>query len=477
MKRYNATYWMLFVPLFLLVLASCTKDFPQNVESDDEVVLQSIKILNAGAAGNTVVEGVIDENTKTVSFPRLDPETNFDAIRFEATMSNGAHLDKESYEFVFGEGEATQSGIVKVVNNKRFREYRVTLRLNIPVFGADFGKPSIYDYSNNELGNPIYPDFTSANTRATGFDGENILIVTRSARGSHIIKASDVKNNDPQPQILKMPAGGLAPYTGGLAHGHSYMTNLAAAVTSKINLYHWASPTATPELIYSVSASDISAPGARHGDNMSVNLDENGNGYIYMGDNNGGSTNVRDIIRLKITNFTSVSEPTVVSPHDGISPYMSFNRIGNTGDYLLTGYAAPLRLVNVGGTLAYTSASTSFPINGSDPRVVYFNGERYLIMTTAARGNPYGTAVVLYVYDITKGNSVLEALKLFDERADKSPLFEYSLLGPVNASPGTQTGWSVTKDAEGKDQTLTLFSASCDAGFVMIEFPKKTQED
>jgi len=155
--------------LMLATLFSCTKDLPTNTESSDETVLQSIKILNAGAGGNTVIDGVIDENTKAISFPRLAPETNFEALRFEGTMSNGAKLDQDSYKFVFGEGESIQTGIIKVVNNKRFREYRVTIRINVPVFGADFTNPVISDYTNNELGNPIYSAYTGALTRGAGF--------------------------------------------------------------------------------------------------------------------------------------------------------------------------------------------------------------------------------------------------------------------------------------------------------------------
>ncbi|RYZ47285.1 MAG: DUF4623 domain-containing protein, partial [Chitinophagaceae bacterium] len=86
-------------------------------------------------------------------------------------------------------------------------------------------------------------------------------------------------------------------------------------------------------------------------------------------------------------------------------------------------------------------------------------------------------AVVLYVYDITKGDNTVDALKLFNEKADKSPVFQYSLLGPVNSAPGTQTGYSISKDAEGKDDKLTLYTASADAGFVVIDFPKKTLTD
>ena len=96
-----------------------------------------------------------------------------------------------------------------------------------------------------------------------------------------------------------------------------------------------------------------------------------------------------------------------------------------------------------------------------------------MVTTAARRGED---AVVMYLYDITKGNSIAEALEIF-EAGEKKPLYQYSLLGPVNAAPSTQTGWYVTKDEQGKDDKLMLYAASTDAGFVIVEFPKKSLED
>ncbi|HMR84163.1 MAG TPA: DUF4623 domain-containing protein, partial [Niabella sp.] len=349
MISYYFKYRLMLATVLLATLFSCTKDFPSNVESSDEVVLQSIKILNAGSNGNTVVEGAIDENTKNISFPRLDPETNFEALRFEAAMSNGAKLDQDSYQFIFGEGVSSQTGIIKVVNNKRFREYRVILRLNVPVYGADFTKPLIYDYTNNELGNPIYPTYTGATTRGSGFDGEHVLIVTRAAGGSHLLKISDLRNNVITPISLNLTgvSGGTFPVNvGAQVNGHSYIANLSGnSAASPIKIYHWQDPTAVPELITTINVPD---GGVRIGDNMSANLDANGNGYFYFGDN--AATKV---IRLKVTNYTTISDPFVFASLTGSSYTMSFNRVGNTSDYIYTGYDAPIRVANESGTVSY----------------------------------------------------------------------------------------------------------------------------
>ncbi|MBB1285290.1 DUF4623 domain-containing protein [Flavisolibacter sp. BT320] len=472
MVNFIKRYWIMVAAVMAVFISSCKKDFPSNVESADEVVLKSIRITNAGANGNTVVTGVIDENKKTISFPRLDTLTDFSKIRFEGELSNGASFDQPTYAFEFADGESVKTQVIKIVNNKRFREYLVTLRLLIPVYGADFGKPTISDYTNNALGNPVYPTFVSLNTRGTGFDGEHVLIVTRHAMGSHLLKVSDLKQNvsTPIPLNLTGVSGGTFPVNvGAQVNGHTYIANLSGNTSaSPLKIYHWTNPSAAPELI--ANFGPVAGAGSRHGDNMSVNLDANGNGFMYFGDNA-----VSKIMRLTVTNYTTISDPTVLTNATGSSLAMSFNRVGNTSDYIYTGFDAPIRVANESAVISYSLSNTAVPIRGADARVITFNGERYLIMTTAARSG--SDAVVLYVYDITKGDNTVDALKLFNERADKSPVYQYSLLGPVNTAPGTQTGWHITKDAEGKDDKLTLYTASADAGFVLIEFPKKTLTD
>ncbi|MGI8601165.1 MAG: DUF4623 domain-containing protein [Chitinophagaceae bacterium] len=473
MIKHISKYSLLLFSILLVTVWACKKDYPGNVESPDEVELKSIKIINAGAAGNTVVEGVIDEVNKTISFPRLDTLTDFSKIKFEGVMSSGAKFDQDSYAWNFNPGESEKTQVIKIVNNKRFREYLVKLRLLIPVYGADFTKAEIFDYTTNDLGEPKYSTFTSLLTRGSGFDGEHVLIVTRAAIGSHLLKVSDLKNYSisPIPLNLTGVSGGTFPVNvGAQVNGHTYIANLSGGQASPFKIYHWTDPSAAPDVIANLNIASIPEAGNRHGDNMSVNLDNNGNGYMYFGDNA-----VTKILRLKITNYTTISDPTVLVNSPGSTFVMSFNKVGNSGDYIFTGYEAPIRLANESGVVRFAMNNTAVPIRGSDARVITFNGERYLVMTTAARSG--SDAVVLYVYDITRGSTTLEALQLFNDKADKAPIFQYSLLGPVNAAPGTQTGWHITKDPDGKDNKLTLYTASADAGFVIIDFPKKTLVD
>lgn len=466
-------YWFLIPAIVVLVgLFSCEEDLPVNIESDDGVQLMSIKIVNAGGDGGQVVQGVVDEVNKTVSFPRLDTLTDFSNLRFEAEMSPGATLDQESYDVGLEDGQAEKTMVIKVVNNKRFREYLVTIRLLVPVYGADFNEPEIYDNTNNDLGNPVYPTFVSLLTRGTGFDGEHVLIVTRAEGGSHLLSVDDLRQNKVEPIPLNMTgvAGGTFPINvGAQVNGHTYIASLSGSHASPFRIYHWTDPSAEPEVVADILTGDIPDVGSRHGDNMSVNLDEDGNGYMYFGDNA-----VTTILRLTVTGYTTISDPVVLANAPGSSFVMSFNQIGQSSNYLFTGYEAPLRVANESGVISYQLNNDAIPLRSSDARIVNFNGERYLITTTAARSG--SDAVVMYIYDITKGSDAVEALKLFNERADKSAVFQYSLLGPTNAAPGTQTGWHITKDVEGKDETLTIYAASADAGFVIIDFPVKKSD-
>ncbi|MCD2423131.1 DUF4623 domain-containing protein [Niabella pedocola] len=479
-SKYTTVMMTLLVTLLMM---SCQKKYPANVDSTDEVVLKSIKIVNAGANRNTTLEGTIDENSKSISFPRLDTMSDFSNLRIEAVMSDGAALETTSFQLDFKDGSnyfidgrSTLTKVVKVKNNMHFREYFATLVLKIPPFGADFAKPQIYDYSNNSVGNPTYPDFVSQSTRWTGFDGNKVLIVARTASNPHLLNVSDLKQNviNKIPLNLTGVTGGTFAYSSGAQiNGHTYICNLASAPPLKI--YHWTDPAKAPDIIGSIPYTSIPTLGSRYGDNMSVSLDANGNGYMFFGDNNGGSVNIRDILRVKVTNYTTLSEPVSIPAQPGVTAWMTMTGVPNTNEYVLTGYAAPINLVNESGALSYTLANNAVPIYGTDARIFTFNRERYLIMTGAARDA--NGATVLFVYDITKGATTKEALEIFNNKADKTELFKFPLMGPANGAPGTQSGWYITKDVNGTDDKLTLFAASADAGFVMIDFPKKALDD
>jgi predicted GH43/DUF377 family glycosyl hydrolase len=190
---------------------------------------------------------------------------------------------------------------------------------------------------------------------------------------------------------------------------------------------------------------------------------------MYFGSNDGS-----EILRLKVSDFTNISDPTVLPGQPNQFFGITYNQIGTTDKYLFTGYELPIMVANSSGGVTFKLDASAVPLRGSDARVVYFNKERYLIMTTAARRG--SDQCVFYVYDITKGDNIVDALKTF-EASNKKPLFKYSLQGPTNAAPISHTGWYVRKDSEGNDQALILYTSGVEAGFAVIEVPRKKRDE
>src|SRR3712207_8233175 len=81
-------------------------------------------------------------------------------------------------------------------------------------------------------------------------------------------------------------SGGTYAYNmGALANGHVYLATLSGAKASPLKIYYWDTPTSKPEVLANIKVADIPDAANRHGDNMSLNIDKNGNGFIFFGDN------------------------------------------------------------------------------------------------------------------------------------------------------------------------------------------------
>lgn len=462
----------------LISLSSCSEDFPVNIESDKFVELKSIRIVNAGAAGNEVLNGTIDESTKTITFPRLDTLTNFAAVRFEAETSEGARLENDVIQIPFQTGDSQRDIILKVVNLPRFREYKAVIRFDVPVYGADFNKATVYDYSANPVGNPPYAAFSGQLTRGSGFDGKHVLVISRGTSGIHLLSVDDLKNNVVQPIPLKTTAGGVNVISGGTyshnmgaqVNGRTYVVNLSTSQSEPVRLYYWENPTAEPEVIGNIDLTSVPGAGARHGDNFSIGLDNNGNGYAFL--ISGGV----QVLRLKIENYKNVTETTAFSTQLAYAQWSFYNRIGTSENYLITSHERPIAIGNLRGGVSYTMAAGSLPIHSGDPRVIEFNGERYLLVVTVPRGGAVAVNAVMRVYNITRGANIVDALTDF-EQGEKVPVYEFTVSGATNTAPGTQSGYHIIKDAQGKDEKLLIYGATTDAGFTIVEFPVNVAEE
>lgn len=113
------------------------------------------------------------------------------------------------------------------------------------------------------------------------------MVVSRATQ-PHLLKVSDLKKGEINPILLDLTgvSGGTFSYNmGALSNGHVYLSSLSGAKASPLKIYHWETPDSQPETIANINVGSISGAGNRHGDNASYNIDENGNGFIFFGDN------------------------------------------------------------------------------------------------------------------------------------------------------------------------------------------------
>lgn len=475
MKVINYNYRFILGLIFCFILLGCKDELPSAIDSSGKFTkLEGITIANAGRNGDVLLKGTIDHDKKEISFPRIDPETDFQNLKFTIEASAGAHLERESYQVEFSEGQSEKNILIKILNEPRSSEYFAKLRLKVPVFGADFSKAVTYDYSNNPLGNPRYNRFTGGLVRGSGFSAEYVLVVDRgNGVDPHLLKVSDLKNNVVAPVKLTPPAGGIVGgtfvlHSGAIVGQHVYAASLSGGNTSPLKIYHWSDPAKPADVILNTTTAAVTPASYRFGDNMSINLDQEGNGDIYFVDNGG-----LRVLRYKVTAYTTISEPVYFTTNlASIGSWGSFNKVPGAQQYIFTGHDGPVRLVGEQANVIYQA--TKYPTRLSDVKVIVFNGERYIIGITAARTGQEGTAFMLY--DITRGATVEEGLRILDASND-NPLLNYSLGGPVNINPASQTGWAIIKDNDGKDDKLFVYAATLDAGFVFFEVPKKVATD
>ena len=83
------------------LLNGCADDYPSATVNPYANDLLGLKIINAqDGNGNTVqLEGTIDEDKKTVKFPRVNIATNFSKIVVVATTSEGSKLTQDTLDF------------------------------------------------------------------------------------------------------------------------------------------------------------------------------------------------------------------------------------------------------------------------------------------------------------------------------------------------------------------------------------------
>ena len=457
--------------MMVATLVSCGDNYPASMDSPYDTDLLAIKILNAGEKGDQVVEGTIDEEKKEVNFPKLDTLTNFSALRLEAKLSDGAQLEKTEIDCKMAPDDEQKKLIIRVLNHNRYKDYFMTVRKHIPSWGAEFKNATVYSFA----GDNRYEDFKTLDTRGADFDGQHVLVVTRTDNKPHLLKVDDLKagNINRIPLDLTDVSGGTFPYNmGALANGHIYMATLAGGKPSPLKIYYWETPTSKPEVIFHSTVQDIPESGKRYGDNMSLNIDKNGDGYIFFGENT-----AQNILRLTISNHKNVSEPTILPADPKMKVSMNIYRYENTSDYLYSGLAMPITLSSNAAQKKFSLSAANQPAEAVAARAFMFNNKRYLITCAAGFGSASKATPTLYVYDISKGSNLAEALERFEAASKHEPVYSFILGGAGNTAPSPCTNFYIERDANGKDAKLYLFASRGESGFVIIEAPIAQDKD
>lgn len=453
------------------MLVSCEEKLPENKVYPYETQLISIKILNAGADGNTVVEGTINQDKKEITFPKLDKDSPFDQLRVEATVSEGAEITEKVYDYSMEEGIASKTQVIRIQNHQRYTDYFMTIKRRIPVYGADFETPVEYKF----LDAAKLPGGTGSISRCADFDGEHVLIVKRTP--PYVLKYEDLKAGKIEPQELDMTGveGGTFPVNCGfLANGHIYIASLSGAAASPLKIYYYETPSSKPEVIGNFT--NIPGADARHGDMLSANIDKNGDGYIFF-----GSSGSKDFIRIKLSGHKTTSEPTVLANNANATANTYVYRIEDTDKYLWSGLRLPVTLTDEN----VTPGSASLPLDDNilpkesiAARMFTFNQERYLMACVAKYGGASKATPALNVYNLTKGANAEEAMENFKAAESHNPDYSIIIGGDSGiTAPGICTNYHIVKDSNGNDEKLIIFGYRLNTGFVIAEFGIKKEED
>ena len=492
-----------------------TYDFTLGASDDGKQLVQTIKVINGTKTQEyTVIINLLDPT----SDPMLDAlymkkgttGEEVKALIFDGAVALGMPEEAEavfskisviparaSYKFTAMQDDklsAANPGQLEIEFMGRKTVFDITFAA-APTPGADIAAAVVHDFSVATGNAPA--EFAAENTRGTDFDGEHVLVVSRNDDGSafpHLYKVSDLLADNAGNKIALnttgIEGGTHVVSSGSLNHGHIYICNLTTQLSKDMPLkvYHYADANAAPEvwswdgvLGVTEEGDTIGAP-ARLGDNISVNIDESGNGYAFFCGQEGSAEKV---YRVQITNFNQFSNPTEIILDVPFPYYGYINETPEAGQYIFKShYMAVIRLMDANGTplmedvaLDKTESGLN-PRSGVDPHVIMFNRGRYLVFSTPYNnGKRIGAGPGLFVQDITDGIDTKAALikwseMLYDEEIFWEPTYHYSLDPDEPDANKTVGACAAQCNAAEVDGKLVVFTAATKAGFALIEFPK-----
>ena len=494
-----------------------TYDFTLGASEDGKQLVQTIKVINGTKEQEyTVIINLLDPT----SDPMLDAlymkrGSNGEEVKsliFDGAVALGMPEEAEavfskisviparaSYKFTAMQDNkisAANPGQLEIEFMGRKTVFDITFAA-APTPGADIASAVVHDFSVATGNAPA--EFAAENTRGTDFDGEHVLVVSRNDDGTafpHLYKVSDLLADNAGNKIALnttgIEGGTHVVSSGSLNHGHIYICNLTTELSKNMPLkvYHYADANAAPEvwswdgvLGVTEEGDTIGAP-ARLGDNISVNIDESGNGYAFFCGQEGSAEKV---YRVQITNFNQFSNPTEIILDVPFPYYGYINEAPEAGQYVFKShYMAVIRLMDANGTplmedveLDATESGLN-PRGGLDPHVVMFNRARYLVFAAPYNnGKRIAKEPGLFIQDITDGVDTKAALikwseMLYDEEYFWEPTYYYSLDPDAAPDAGNKTvgACAAQCNAAEVDGKLVVFTAATKAGFALIEFPK-----
>lgn len=492
-----------------------TYDFTQGASEDGKQLVQTIKVINGTKEQAYTVIINLSDPTSDPLLDKLVMKKASDGTEVTAQIIDGVlalGMPEESeatfvsisviparatYKFTTMQDDkltAANPGQLELEFMGRKTVMDITFKA-APTPGVEIAAAVVHDFSVATENAPA--EFAAENTRGTDFDGEHVLVVSRNDDGSafpHLYKVSDLLADNAGNKIALnttgIEGGTHVVSSGSLNHGHIYICNLTTALSAAdpLKIYHYADANAAPEVwswdgVLSVTedGDTIGAP-ARMGDNISVNIDQSGNGYAFFC---GQEASAEKVYRVQITNFNQFSNPTEIILDVPFPYYGYVNEAPEAGQYLFKShYMAVIRLMDANGTSLMedieldASESGLNPRGGVDPHVVMFNRGRYLLFSTPYNnGKRIGAGPGLFIQDITDGVDTKAALikwseMLYDEEYLWEPTYHYSL-DPTEPDANKTVGACAAQcNAAEVDGKLVVFTAATKAGFALIEFPK-----
>lgn len=492
-----------------------TYDFTQGASEDGKQLVQTIKVINGTKEQAYTVIINLSDPTSDPLLDKLVMKKASDGTEVTAQIIDGVlalGMPEESeatfvsitiiparatYKFTTMQDDkltAANPGQLELEFMGRKTVMDITFKA-APTPGVEIAAAVVHDFSVVTENAPA--EFAAENTRGTDFDGEHVLVVSRNDDGSafpHLYKVSDLLADNAGNKIALdttgIEGGTHVVSSGSLNHGHIYICNLTTQLSKDMPLkvYHYADANAAPEvwswdgvLGVTEEGDTIGAP-ARLGDNISVNIDESGNGYAFFCGQEGSAEKV---YRVQITNFNQFSNPTEIILDVPFPYYGYINETPEAGQYIFKShYMAVIRLMDANGTplmedvaLDKTESGLN-PRSGVDPHVIMFNRGRYLVFSTPYNnGKRIGAGPGLFVQDITDGVDTKAALikwseLLYDEEYLWEPTYHYSLDPDEPDANKTVGACAAQCNAAEVDGKLVVFTAATKAGFALIEFPK-----